>query len=130
MRPYHERPRTAGVQESTPTSLEVVVVDDEEEEQKEDQKRVHAVQNHGLSNEQFTRKGVHSMCALRDQQHRENTEHMAADLITFLGKSEWQKYEDVAQYKPIKNDLWKEVATLWGLNEDFTGTYRENCQVL
>lgn len=70
------------------------------------------------------------MCALRDQQHRENTEHMAADLITFLGKSEWQKYEDVAQYKPIKNDLWKEVATLWGLNEDFTGTYRENCQVL
>ena len=43
MRPYHERLRTAGVQESTPTSLEVVVVDDEEEEQKEDQKRVHAV---------------------------------------------------------------------------------------
>lgn len=126
--------------------------------------RVHAVQNHALSNEKFSSKGVHSECVIGDQRHRENMEHMAedvrtclshtqyggkpclslrgigdeknfvfndeADLVTFLGKSECRKNEDVQQYKPIKNDLWKEVSTLWGLNEDFTGRYREDYQVL
>ena len=126
--------------------------------------RVHAVQNHALSNEQFTSKGVHSVCEIGDQKHRENMEHMAeevrkclshtqyggkpclslrgiggeenfilndeADLITFLGKSECRKNEDVAQYEPIKNDLWKEVCVLWGLKEDFVGSYSEDYQVL
>lgn len=53
-----------------------------------------------------------------------------ADLTTFLGKSESRKNEDVTQYRPVKNNLWKEVAVLWGLQEDFIGSYREDYQVL
>lgn len=53
-----------------------------------------------------------------------------ADLTTFLGKSESRKNEDVTQYRPVKNNLWKEVAVLWGLQEDCIGSYREDYQVL
>ena len=30
----------------------------------------------------------------------------------------------------IKNDLWREVATVWDLDQDYTGSYREDYQIL
>ena len=52
------------------------------------------------------------------------------ELVTFLGKTEGRKYEDLLEYIPVKNELWREVATLWNLDEDFTGSYSEDYQVL
>ena len=31
-------------------------------------------------------------------------------LVTFLGKNENRKADDIMQYHPIKSDLWREVA--------------------
>ena len=39
-------------------------------------------------------------------------------LVTFLGKNECQKNLDDNLYKPIQNDLWKEITTLWDLDEN------------
>ena len=52
------------------------------------------------------------------------------NLVTFLGKTEGRKYEDFHEYRPEKSDLWQEVATLWNLDEHFTGSYSEDYQVL
>ena len=51
-------------------------------------------------------------------------------LVTFLGKSELQKDEDDSQYEPIKNKLWSEVATVWNLDENFVGSYRDDYQII
>lgn len=51
-------------------------------------------------------------------------------LVSFLGKNENRKADDMLQYHPIKNDLWREVATVWDLDEDYTGSYREDYQIL
>ena len=52
------------------------------------------------------------------------------DLETFLGKSELRKNEDDRQYKPVKNKLWREVATVWNLEENFVGSYRDDYQIV
>ena len=44
------------------------------------------------------------------------------ELVTFLGKSELRKDEDDSQYEPVKNKLWREVATVWNLDENFVGS--------
>ena len=51
-------------------------------------------------------------------------------LVSFLGKNENRKTDNILQYHPIKNDLWREVATVWDLDEDYTGGYREGYQIL
>ena len=51
-------------------------------------------------------------------------------LVSFLGKNENRKADDILQYHPIKNDLWSEVATVWDLDENYTGSYREDYQIL
>jgi hypothetical protein len=51
-------------------------------------------------------------------------------LVTFLGKNECQKNLDDNLYKPIQNDLWKEITTLWDLDENMTGSYRNDYQIL
>ena len=51
-------------------------------------------------------------------------------LVSFLGKNENQKADDILQYHPIKNDLWRGVATVWDLEEDYTGSYGEDYQIL
>lgn len=79
-----------------------------------------------LSHTQYGGKPCLSLHGIGEQNFLFNDE---TDLITFLVKSKCLKNEDVAQYKPIKNDLWKEVSTLWGLDEEFTGSYREDYQV-
>lgn len=126
--------------------------------------RVHAVQNHALSNEQFSSKAIHPECEKGDTKHKENMEHMAEEvrkclattqyggkpctvmrgiggqenfvfddeehLVAFLGKNENRKADDVMQYKPVQNDLWREISTLWDLDEDFTGSYREDYEIV
>jgi hypothetical protein len=51
-------------------------------------------------------------------------------LVTFLGKSECRKNLDNKRYYPVKNNLWKEVTTLWDLDESYIGCYREDYQIL
>lgn len=55
-----------------------------------------------------------------------NEEHF----VSFLGKNENRKADDILQYHSIKNDLWREVATVWDLDEDYTGSHREDYQIL
>ena len=126
--------------------------------------RVHAVQNHALSNEQFSSKGIYSEYEKGDEKHKANMEHMAEEvrkclastqyggkactvmrgiggqenfvfndeehLVTFLGKNENRKADDILQYQPIKNDLWREVSIVWDLNENYTGSYREDYEII
>ncbi len=126
--------------------------------------RVHAVQNHALSNELFSSKAIHPECEQGDPKHKENMEHMAEEvrkclastqyggkpctimrgiggqenfvfddeehLVAFLAKNENRKAEDVMQYKPVQNKLWKEISTLWDLDEDFVGSYREDYEIV
>ena len=126
--------------------------------------RVHAAQNHALSNEKFSSKGIYPEYGIGDDKHKANMEHMAGEvrkcsvntqyggspcvamrgiggqenfvfddeehLVLFLGKNENRKADDMLQYHPIKNDLWREVATVWDLDEDYTGGYREGYQIL
>jgi len=126
--------------------------------------RVHAAQNHALSNEKFSSKGIYPEYGIGDDKHKANMEHMAEEvrkclantqyggspcvamrgiggqenfvfddeehLVSFLGKNENRKADDILQYHPIKNDLWREVATVWDLDEDYTGSYREDYQIL
>lgn len=114
---------------------------------------VHAAQNHTLSNEQFSSKGIHSEYEKGDEKHKISMEHMADEvrkcqantqygirgiggqenvmftdeehLVTFLGKNENQKTDDNLEDQPIKADLWREVSTVWDMNENYTGSYRE-----
>lgn len=51
-------------------------------------------------------------------------------LVSFLGKNENRKADDILQYHPIKIELWREVATVRDLDEDYTGSYREDYQIL
>ena len=51
-------------------------------------------------------------------------------LVTFLGKCECRKNLDNTCYYPVKNNLWKEVTTLWDLDESYIGCYREDYQIL
>ena len=126
--------------------------------------RVHASQNHALSNEIFSSTAVHQEYKIGDQRHLENMGHMAGEvqkclartqfggrpclalrgigsednfvfndeeqLVTFLGKSECRKNEDDVHYQPVHNELWKEVTTIWNLNEHFVGSYREDYQTI
>ena len=127
-------------------------------------KRVHAVHNHALSNEQFSSKGVYDDYEIGDTRHHENMQHMAEEvkqclmhtqyggnpcvvlrgiggdksfvfqdeeeLVTFLRKSELRKDEDDSQCEPLKNKLWSEVATVWNLNENFVGSFRDDYQII
>ena len=52
------------------------------------------------------------------------------ELVTFLGKSEFRKNEDECQYQPVKTKLWRDVATVWNLNENFVGSYRDDYQIV
>ena len=52
------------------------------------------------------------------------------ELVTFLGKSEFRKNEDEGQYQPVKTKLWRDVATVWNLNENFVGSYRDDYQIV
>ena len=126
--------------------------------------RVHAAQNHALSNEIFSSKGIYPEYDIGDEKHKANMEHMAEEvrkclanvqyggkpcvamrgiggqenfifndeehIVSFLGKNENRKAEDTLHYRPIKNDLWREVATVWDLDENYTGSYREDYQIL
>lgn len=125
--------------------------------------RVHAVQNHALSNEQFSSTGVYDEYDIGDTRHHENMQHMAEkvkqsllhtkyggnpctvqrgiggeenfvfndeeELVSFLRKSELRKDEDDRQYQPVKNKLWRDVATVWNLDENFDGSYRDDYQI-
>ena len=125
--------------------------------------RVHAVQNHALSNEQFSSTGVYNEYHIGDTRHHENMQHMAEkvkqsllhtkyggnpctvqrgiggeenfvfndeeELVSFLRKSELRKDEDDRQYQPVKNKLWRDVATVWNLDENFEGSYRDDYQI-
>ena len=51
-------------------------------------------------------------------------------LVTFLRKNENRKMDDILQYQPIKNDLWREVSIVWDLNENFTGSYRKDYEII
>ena len=51
-------------------------------------------------------------------------------LVTFLGKNENRKADDILQYQPTKNDLWREVSIVWDLNENYTGSYREDYEII
>ena len=51
-------------------------------------------------------------------------------IVSFLGKNENRKADDTLHYRPIKNDLWSEVATIWDLDKNYTGSYREDYQIL
>lgn len=126
--------------------------------------RVHAVQNHALSNEQFSSKGIYSEYEKGDEKHKANMEHMVEEvrkclastqyggkactvmrgiggqenfvfndeehLVTFLGKNENRKADDILQHQPIKNDLWREVSIVWDLNENYTGSYWEDYEII
>ena len=126
--------------------------------------RVHAVQSHALSNEKFSSKGVHKEYKIGDAKHKENMEHMAEEvktclghtqyggkpclvlrgigseenfvfndeehLVTFLAKNETRKNDDSLQYHPVRNDLWREVSTVWNVNENYSGSYRVDYQIV
>jgi len=51
-------------------------------------------------------------------------------LVTFLAKNETRKNCDSLQYHPVKNDLWREVSTVWDLTENYSGSYREDYQIV
>ena len=129
--------------------------------------RVHAVYDHALSNEQFSRKGVHDDYGIGDSRHHqnENMQYMAGEvkqclmhtqcdgdpcvirrgissreesfvfkgedeLVAFLGISERRKCEGDSQYEPVKNEWWRGVATVWNLDENFVGSYREDYEIM
>ena len=126
--------------------------------------RVHAVQNHALSNEQFSSTAIYPEYTKGDEKHKANMEHMAEEvrrciantqfggkpctvmrgigprenfvfsdeenLVAFLGKNENRKAEDTLQYKPVRSDLWKELCIVWDLDENYTGCYREDYEIM
>ena len=50
--------------------------------------------------------------------------------MAFLGKNENRKADDTLQYKPVRSDLWKELCIVWDLNENYTGCYREDYEIM
>jgi len=51
--------------------------------------RVHAVQNHALSNEQFSSKGIYSEYETGDEKHKANMEHMAEEVRKCLASTQY-----------------------------------------
>ena len=51
--------------------------------------RVHSVENRALSNEVFTSRGVHKEYEKGDQQHLENMEFMAGEVVKCLKKAQY-----------------------------------------
>ena len=50
--------------------------------------------------------------------------------MAFLGKNENRKADDTLQYKPIKSDLWKKLCIVWDSDENYTGCYREDYEIM
>jgi len=126
--------------------------------------RVHAVQNHALSNEQFSSTAIYPEYTKGDEKHKANMNYVAEEvrrclantqfggkpctvmrgigpwenfvfsdeenLVAFLGKNENRKADDTLQCKPMKSDLWKELCIVWGLDENYTGCYREDYKIM
>ena len=58
--------------------------------------RVHATHNQALSNEVFSSKAVHSNYKIGDERHQANMEHMAHEVQTCLGRTQFGGYSCVA----------------------------------
>ena len=121
--------------------------------------RVHAVQNHALSNEQFSSTAIYPEYTKGDEKHKANMEHMAEEVRRCIANTQFGgkpctvvrgigprenfvfsdeenlvaflgKNDDTLQYKPVRSDLWKELCIVWDLDENYTGCDREDYEIM